>query len=123
MISAANAEARVRMGNRQPNSTSIRAFAHAVVRNSIGSSTRPTARVRIGSPPFTNIRNRFSPHWHAGRSQRTDTAVHGIVEVTALGGPGWAMDRACISSFQIPNSVNKKSRTLQIYNPRSHSRY
>lgn len=31
MISAANAKARVTMGNRQRNSTSMRAFAHAVV--------------------------------------------------------------------------------------------
>lgn len=49
--------------------------------------------------------------------------VHGIPEVTALGAPSWAMDRACISSFQIPSAVNQKSRTLQIYNPRRHSRY
>lgn len=34
-------------------------------------------------------------------------AVHGIAEVTALGAPGWAIDLACIGSFQIPNAMPK----------------
>lgn len=33
------------------------------LRNSVGSSTRPTARTRAGGPPFANFRNTSSPHW------------------------------------------------------------
>lgn len=62
-----NANARVTMGNRQRNSTSIRAFAHEVVAEfdrlfNSADRERPYRQ----PPPFTNIRDTFSPHWHAG---------------------------------------------------------
>lgn len=126
MISAANAKSGVTMDNRQPNSTSIGAFAHAVV----GEFDRLS--LQLGRPREPVQAAHRSPR-SATRSRRTGTlvearepmpcAVHGIPEVTALGAPSCAMDRACISSFQMPSAMNQGSRTLQIYHPRSHSRY
>lgn len=43
--------------------------------------------------------------------------------ILALGPPTLKVSRACISSFQIRNVVEQKSRALQIYNPYGHSRY